>query len=181
LRGKELAIPLHSRLHVVLFVEYYCRQSGQASGTFFKQINRKTSLEDALDDVVDRRIAAVVVDHVGLRAYERRKPGRCTRLKTLCSSEKFPDSVVAYRKGVLSRGTLRQCLDGLLRADQDKMGKFLLAFWGITDFEAVPENFSESLIEIRKKYPPSLLAENYEAPRQGRQLSSNAAGPSSGH
>jgi len=158
LRGKDLAIPLHTRDHAALYVEKRCEKCCvMPSKEFFKRIIRGISAEEALDDLVEGSVSTVALDHVALRAYQRRKPGRFGELKLLCSSEQFPDSVVAYRNGALDQNTLDRCRTGLLRADKEKIGKFLLAFWGITHFAKVPDDLNESLAAIRKKYPPSLL------------------------
>src|SRR5262249_53432575 len=123
------------------------------------RILKDKTAEDAMDDVVDRGIFAAVVDRVALEAYQRRKPGRIRLLKTLCSSEKFPDSVVAFLNGALPQASLDRCREGLLRAHHTKTGEFLLAFWGITHFESVPPDFDRSLTAIRAVYPPKLLSQ----------------------
>jgi ABC-type phosphate/phosphonate transport system substrate-binding protein len=158
LRGKNLAIPLHTRDHVTLYVEKRCEECcGISAREFFKRMIRGISAEEELDNLVDGSVSTVALDHVSLRAYRRRKPGRFAELRVLSSSERFPDSVVAYRNGALDQNTLDRCRKGLLQTDKEKVGKFLLAFWGITHFANVPDHLNESLAAVDKKYPPDLL------------------------
>jgi ABC-type phosphate/phosphonate transport system substrate-binding protein len=150
LRGKDLAIPRRSRDHCFLFCTRHCQENGTAPRQFFSRITKPASVEEALDDVVDGDVPAAVVDQIGLKAYERRKPGRWARLKVLCTSEPFPDTVVAYHAGALDKKTLEHCREGLVRADETKIGQLLLSMWMITHFEQVPAGFDKLLSDIRK-------------------------------
>jgi ABC-type phosphate/phosphonate transport system substrate-binding protein len=131
----------------------HCQECGATAGQFFSRITRPATVEDALDDVVDGDVVATVVDAVGLKAYQQRKPGRAARLRTLHSSEKFPDTVVAYHAGALNQGTLERCRTGLLQADKTKRGQLLLSLWMLTHFEELPKDFGKRLADIRQAYP----------------------------
>jgi ABC-type phosphate/phosphonate transport system substrate-binding protein len=154
LRGKSLAIPRGSREHVLLFAEQSCLKYGLSSRDFFRRIASCPCAEDALDDVVDRNVESATVDSMALKAYQRRKPGRSAQLRVLCSSQKFPDSVVAFIDGTLDPGTRERCRAGLLRADKMKASQRLLTLWGITRFEEAPAGFDGELAEICRSYPP---------------------------
>jgi ABC-type phosphate/phosphonate transport system substrate-binding protein len=154
LKGKTLAVPLQSREHAYVYLDKQCRQcGGQNPEQFFKKISRSNTIEDALDDVIDGQVAAALVDDIGLEAYRRRKPGRSAKLKELCESEAFPDTVVAYRARALDKSTLKRCREGLLRAHQTLDGRMLLMFWKVTSFRPVPADFDRMLTEIARKYP----------------------------
>jgi ABC-type phosphate/phosphonate transport system substrate-binding protein len=153
LRGTALAIPCRSREHCHLFMGRHCRECGARAEQFFSRITKPATTEDALDDVVDGDVVATVVDTVGLKAYEQRKPGRAARLRILHSSEKFPDTVVAYHAGALSQATLERCRTGLLQADKTQRGRLLLSLWMLTHFEELPKDFDKRLANIRQAYP----------------------------
>jgi ABC-type phosphate/phosphonate transport system substrate-binding protein len=154
LRGTELTIPRCSRQHVSLFAEKNCSNNGLPSQEFFTRVRNDQGAEDALDDVVDRVVEAAAVDGVALTAYARRKPGRFAQLRILASSEKFPDTVVAYRQGNLDQKTLELYREGLLHADKLEAGQCLMTLWLMTNFEEAPPGFDGALAEICKSYPP---------------------------
>jgi ABC-type phosphate/phosphonate transport system substrate-binding protein len=165
LRGLTLGVPRRSREHCHLFVGRHCHECGATALQFFSRITRPATIEDALDDVVDGDVTAAVVDGVGLKAYEQRKPGRATRLRRLCASEKFPDTVIAYHAGALSPETLERCRAGLLRANKTQRGRLLLSLWMLTHFEELPKDFDKRLAEIRRVYPePEATAADKQTP-----------------
>src|SRR5207302_707113 len=101
-------------------------------------ITMPSTIEDALDDVVDDEAQATIVDGVCLDAYKRRKPGRCEKLKTLMLSEIFPSGVVAYHPGALDEATIQRFREGMLNAHKEPLGRQLLTMWKLTGFEPVP-------------------------------------------
>jgi ABC-type phosphate/phosphonate transport system substrate-binding protein len=154
LKGEILCLPLHSREHVYAFLEKRCRQCGAPDAQhFFKKISRPKTIEDALDDVIDAKQPAALVDDVGYEAYKRRKPARAAKLKEVCKSEAFPDTVVAYRVGALDDSTLKRCREGLIKSHQTLEGELLLMFWRVTSFQAVPDDFERTLADIARAYP----------------------------
>src|SRR5262245_20401286 len=129
LEGKSLAIPRFSRDHCQLFIDHQCRQKGKALEKIFAKVNNSMNAEDALDEIVDDKIQAVVVDDVTWDCYQRRKPGRSEQLKDLLQSEWFPDTVVAYRADFIDEAVLRRCQLALLHAHETALGRQLLTLW----------------------------------------------------
>ena len=74
LKGKAAAMPLHSRCHCELFLTHGI-EGGDAKG-FFKEFQRPSNSEDALDDLVDGRYEGVILDVVALESYQRRSRPR---------------------------------------------------------------------------------------------------------
>ncbi len=154
LRGKRLALPAWSRIHCRLFLQRLCREAGATSPqTFFKSVRTSGDAEDVLDDVVDGKVDAALVEKVPLRCYRRRKPGRVEHLEVMRQSQAFPASVVAYRPGSLDREILHRFRRGMLRAAHLPMGRQLLTLWKLTGFLPVPDDFDENLRRILKIYP----------------------------
>jgi ABC-type phosphate/phosphonate transport system substrate-binding protein len=154
LKGKTLALPLHTREHAYVFLEKQCRQcGGKDARHFFNKITRPETIEDALDDVIEGKVPAALVDDVGLEAYRRRKPGRADKLRDFSKSEMFPDTVIAYRDGALDEATLKRCREGLLKGHQTLEGRLLLMFWRVTSFQPVPDDFDRLLADIARAYP----------------------------
>lgn len=153
LQKMSLALPQRSREHCHLFLERHCRESGGAPKEFFSRVTSPANVEDALDDLVEGIVGAAVVDRIGLASYERRKPGRFGKLKVLLSSERFPDTVVAYRTGALDEATLQRFRKGLLEAGKSLAGRHMLAFWMATGFEPPPADYDKLLADIVKAYP----------------------------
>jgi ABC-type phosphate/phosphonate transport system substrate-binding protein len=154
LRGQAVALPRQSREHCRLFLERRCVAPGSTPEQFFGRLCRDRSTEDALDDVVDGKLAAVMVDGGALEAFGESKPARAGRLRTLLQSEPFPCAAVAYQPGVTADDMVRRFRDGLLAARSTQRGQFLLDLCRITGFEVAPEDYDESLAAIAKAYPP---------------------------
>jgi ABC-type phosphate/phosphonate transport system substrate-binding protein len=153
LKGKSAALPLRSRLHCHLFLERLCRECGLAPQNFFSRIAGSESIEDALDDVVDDGVQAAMVDRIGIAAYARRKPGRFDKLKILCSSEHFPDTVVIYHAGAFDEPTLQHFRDELIKTDKKLIGRHILTLWMVTAFEPMPADYDDLLRATRLTYP----------------------------
>jgi len=153
LKGQSLCLPITSQGFPRLFLERRSEANGQKADAFFSKITRPDNIEDALDDVVDGKLRAVVVDGTALKAYQRRKPGRAKQLKEVARSEPFPPMVVAYHGSTLDEATLRLFKDGLLRAANNQKGEMLLTLSRLTGFEDVPADFPLVLEETRKAYP----------------------------
>src|SRR5262245_10866959 len=154
LKDKSLAIPRQTKEHCRVFVQRHCRQCGQEPEQFFSALPAPASVEDALDDVVDRELEATVVDGVALECYKRRKPGRAAKLKTIQQSEAFPAAVVAYRPGAVEGATLERFRTGLLNAHGSARGRQMLTLWKLTAFEQVPAGYEQNLASIARAYPP---------------------------
>jgi hypothetical protein len=65
----------------------------------------------------------------------------------------FPAAVVAYHPGVLSDETLQRFREGMLNANKGALGRQFMALWKLTAFEAIPEDYEQTLIQILKAYP----------------------------
>jgi ABC-type phosphate/phosphonate transport system substrate-binding protein len=161
LRGKDLGLPHHSRLHSRLFLDDGCRQAaGLTPERFFARFATGANAEDALDDLVDGTGDALVVNEVAFDSYERRKPARCARLKIIQKSKCFPPTVIAYHPKFLKEDKLKQLRDGLLTANQSAVGKHLMSFWRLTGFEAPPSDLDRLVTATLKAYPrPELRAD----------------------
>lgn len=154
LKGKTMALPQQTRAHCRVFLERRCVPSGAAPQKFFGSVSAPADLEEALDDVVDGRAKATVVDGVALAAYRKIKPGCAARLKNLLVSEAFPPAVIAYRAGSIDEQWLRRFRDGMIAAKSTRRGQQLLEMCRITAFEAVPDDYEQMLGNIVRAYPP---------------------------
>lgn len=154
LKHKTLALPECGRLHNRLFLERLCREHGRLPlERFFTQITKPQYVEEALDDVVDRKADVTVVDNVSLQGYKRQKPGRFAHLHVIGQSEEFPASVVVFCRDQFDKATLESFRDGLLNAHKNPTGRHLLTMWKLTAFEAVPDNYEKTMQNIARSYP----------------------------
>jgi ABC-type phosphate/phosphonate transport system substrate-binding protein len=155
LKGKTVALPADSREHCRLFFDRRCVAPGCCPEKFFGKVHYPRDVEEALDDLVDGKTDALVVDGLTHEAYQKLKPGRAARLRTLLRSEAFPAAVVAYHPGSLSEDLLARFRDGLLAASSSRRGQRLLEMCKITAFRIVPDNYEDMLKDIAKAYPPA--------------------------
>jgi ABC-type phosphate/phosphonate transport system substrate-binding protein len=159
LKGKTLALPKLSREHCRLFLERRCVPPGTCPQKFFAQVTTPMDNEEALDSVVDGTAQAAVIDALGLEAYQRLKPGRFAKVRTLQQSEAFPSAVIAYHPGGLPDLLLKNLRDGMTEAKNNRRGQQLLEMCRITSFETIPDDYDQMLLEIVKAYPPPVAAE----------------------
>jgi ABC-type phosphate/phosphonate transport system substrate-binding protein len=152
-KGKKLALPQRSREHCHLYLEKFCRGCGSTPREFFEVVVTHPNPEEALDDVLRKKVDVAVVDGVSLECYQRTKPGCHSGLKIVQQSPVFPAAVVAYRQGALDPAILTQFRDGMIRANQSPNSRDLMLMWRMTAFEAVPADFQRILTSIRKEFP----------------------------
>ena len=155
IRGKDLALPKRSKEHCRLFLERNCADCGQCEPkTFFSELKRPNSTETALDDICAGRVNAAVIEAVALENYENIKPGCFARLKVIKTSETFPVGVIAYHKGAVSEPILKKFRDGMISANKNERTREMMNVYQITAFEAVPADYTQTLADIVKAYPP---------------------------
>jgi ABC-type phosphate/phosphonate transport system substrate-binding protein len=152
--GKVIALPHMSREHCKLFLARRCVPEGETPEKCFSEVTTPCSAEDALDDVVDDKAQAAIIDAVDFETFQTDKPGRAARLKSLVQSEPFPCAVIAYNPGALSETMLDRFRDGMTDAQTTDKGKALLKLCRITGFEPPPEDYEQMLADIAKAYPP---------------------------
>lgn len=154
LKGKNVALPMNSKGHCRLFLERSCQSCGQTDPkAFFHQLARPASVFAALDDLVDEKIHAAVVDGEFLESYKDLKPGNFEWLKVVATSEVFPSGVLACRKGGLDEATAARVRDGMIRAKESVTGRDLMLMFKISAFERPPSHYPQTLSDIIKTYP----------------------------
>ncbi len=155
LKGKTVAVPHGSREFALLFLERLAEQAGGPPESYFGKITTPKTAEDAIHDVADNKdVQAAVVDTAGLDCFKSRNPGRYKRIKILTASEPFPESVVAYRPGMVDEGTIRRFREGMSQAHTTPLGRQLLSLWALTGFQPIPATYPQQLDAIIKSYPP---------------------------
>jgi ABC-type phosphate/phosphonate transport system substrate-binding protein len=165
LQSRAVALPRGTRQHCSLFFERSCKALDAAPDKFCSRIDTPASAEEALDEMVDGQVDAVILDGASLECYLRRKPGRGAQLRELARSETFPATVIAYQAGAVDETHLKKFREGLHAAKQTALGRQALIMWRITGFEPVPKDYEQTLTDIAKAYPkPAAKASDRPAP-----------------
>jgi ABC-type phosphate/phosphonate transport system substrate-binding protein len=152
---KDLPVALPRGLpHCELFFKRQGNLCGSESAAAFSQLCRPGVAEDALDDVVEGKVQAAVIDGAVLECYQRRKPGRFAQLKELRKPESFPVPIVAYVEGKLGDADLRAFREGIVKAQKTAKGRQALMLWKLTGFEPVPDDYGQLLDNVAKTYAP---------------------------
>jgi ABC-type phosphate/phosphonate transport system substrate-binding protein len=154
LEGQSLDIPNTGPAFQRLFVQRQSQNRGKTLETFFSGVASQDNVEDALDDVVDGAVQAVVVELTTLEHYKRRKPGRFQQLKEVARSQPFPPVVVAYCEKSIKLTTLLRFQQGFRESSKKVAGEMNLMLFRLTAFEAVPADFAKVLAQTRQAYPP---------------------------
>jgi ABC-type phosphate/phosphonate transport system substrate-binding protein len=154
LRGKTLAVANETREHCNVFLQRKCVGDSVTPKKFFKKMATTADVEEALDDVVDGRAQAALVDGLAWGSYRDAKPGAAKRLRVLLASEPFPTAVIACQAGRFSAAQIRRVRDGLIGAKSGRRGKQLLEQLRLTGFEAVPSTYERLLDNTVRAYPP---------------------------
>jgi ABC-type phosphate/phosphonate transport system substrate-binding protein len=159
LKGKAVALPQGTREYTRLFLTRQCQALGQSPDAFFAQITMPATPDAALHEAVDgTTVQAAVVDGGTFQAYADRYSGRSRRLRVVASSEIFPESVVAYRPGMVEDNTVRRFRQGMSTAHTTALGRQLLSLWAMAGFQAIPPDYSQQLADVLKTYPPPVDA-----------------------
>jgi ABC-type phosphate/phosphonate transport system substrate-binding protein len=157
LKDQALALGKGIRPHCHLFLDKCCKDHCQCEPCNLCKLANTSSMEDALDDVVEGQAQATLVDSVAWESYQRRKPSRFAQLKIFEESGIFPAAVVAHKPGVLTADQIEKFKKGMATAHESVLGRQLLTLWKITNFEPVPENYSQTLKDIVVVYPPPVV------------------------
>ena len=155
LQGKPVALPCFCQEHCWIYMERACQAAGQADPKkFFSSLTTPRDPEQGLDELADGKVQAVIVDNVTLNSYQKRKPARFAKLKSVQKSETFPSAVIAYRAGSFDEATIKRLQESLLDGQKTSLGRQLLMLWKLKSLESVPADFDEALNKILKAYPP---------------------------
>ncbi len=155
LKGQTVALPQGTREYTRLFLTRQCQALGNSPDAFFAQVTNPASPDEALHAVVDGKLVqATIVDGAAFHCYAERYSGRSRRLRVLVSSENFPESVVAYRPGMVEDDTVRRFRQGMSTAHTTVMGRQLLSLWAMAGFQPIPPNYAQELADVLKTYPP---------------------------
>ena len=130
---------------------------------FFGKCVTKDSAEEMIDDVIEGKADAAIIEEVCLECYERRKPGRVKEVRILEETEKFPCSVVVYKDGKLDKQIRQRLHNGMLDAGKTAFGRQLMLLWQMTGFEALPDTFDTQCRDIVKAYPSPEKAKSARA------------------
>lgn len=155
LKDHPAVLPRDGKEWCRLFAERRCpRPESRFAFTLVSKLVEPACGEDALDDVIDGKIPATVVDGGTLKLYEELKPHRSRWLKTLCTSPPFPATAIIYRKGSIDETTVQRFLRVLTGAKQAQQYKDLMRLWRMRGFESVPADYDEQLAQSLKAFPP---------------------------
>lgn len=169
LKGKSIADFRYTRVFSRLYLDRRARDvAGVPYKKFFGRCSTADFAEETLDDVIEGKVDAAIVEEVCLECYQRRKPGRAKEVRVLEESEKFPCSVVVHKKGKLDSKTRKRLNDGMLAAGKSAFGRQLMTLWQMTAFEAVPETFDTQCRDIIKVYPSPEALKSAAAPKPAR-------------
>jgi ABC-type phosphate/phosphonate transport system substrate-binding protein len=154
LKNKSLILPVETREHCKVFLERRCVAAASSPSRFYKKILEAADVEEALDEVVDGRVTAAVVDSLPWSSYKKGKPGCARKLRVLEVSEPFPAAAVACQAGRFNASQLRRFRSGLIASKDSAKGKKMMEFLRITGFETVPDDYEGLLTAVAKAYPP---------------------------
>ncbi len=154
LRDRVLDLPAEVEEHCKLFLRRKCVPEGTPPNRFYKKIARPADTEETLDDVVDGKAQAAVVDGLAWRSYRDSKPGAARKLRVLLESEPFPCPVIAVQQGRSSAADVKRIRDWLVDAKNKRRGKQLLEQLRLTGFEIMPAGYNRILDDIARDYPP---------------------------
>ena len=153
LRGKTLTESRDTYEHCKSFLRCKCVPESCKVKTFFKKVLNAADVEESLDDVLDRKADAALIDGLAWESYQSSKPGCARKLRVLRSSEAFPCAIIACQKGRFSADHVRRFRRALIRARNEPRGRQLLEFLRLSGFETVPNDYGQLFTSIVKAYP----------------------------
>jgi ABC-type phosphate/phosphonate transport system substrate-binding protein len=151
LKGEPVTVHRGTKAHCLAFLDR--ERVGLPATTATPKPRPALTAENALDAVVNGEAPAVLVDASALTGYETLQPGAFKQLRVLARSEVFPQTVIAYNKGLLPEETAGRIRRLLLEAHNTAAGKPLMMLWSLKGFEGVPADYDAQLERIAKSYP----------------------------
>jgi len=149
LKGKPLAVPRRLSLVARLYVE---REVRAGLSSYFKLSEAKNA-DDAIEEAVEGKAAAVLVTNGQAEVYQSRKPGRYNRLRVLAESIPFPPGTVVYRPAQGREMELARFREALLKCDETPEGRQTLILWRLEGFREVPPDYEQIVEAAGSKYP----------------------------
>jgi ABC-type phosphate/phosphonate transport system substrate-binding protein len=153
LKGKTVAVTRGTPF-LQVYVDGECKRREATAETYFTKVTHPDNAEDAVDDVVDKKVDAAVLQQVSLDAYKQRKPGRFSVISEAAHSSAFPPTVIVFKDGALDPGKRKRFEDSLLGAHKKQQGKEMLTLFKLTSFQKAPADLEKVLAETAKAYPP---------------------------
>lgn len=154
LKGRKFALPSDTSADAIQYLTRKVEAAGSTMSAMFGAPVATTSIEDGLDDVVDGKADAALVDRAALRAFERRKPSRAAKLKPLLESAPLPPCVLAVCAGKLDDEAANKVKTGLTTAHQSEAGTRLLRQLRIQRFDAPSSDFDKLIAEAARQVAP---------------------------
>ena len=152
LKGDAVTIHRGTKAHCLAFLDR--ERDGLPASTAAPKAAPALTAENALDAVINGEAPAALVDASALTGYDTLQPGAFKQLRVLARSEVFPQTVIAYNKGLLPEETAGRIRRLLLEAHNTAAGKPLMMLWNLKGFEGVPTDYDTQLERIAKSYPP---------------------------
>lgn len=151
LNGASIDVPFNMKAHGIVYVERLERSCPK--GAFCVTVSEDLTQDDLLDDLGKNRTKAVLADAAAFASYQKNFPGKAAKVKLLCKSEIFPQTVVVYNKKGLPQKTVDQLQKGLEAAAKSPKGKAFLFMWNLRGFEAPNAAFEDLVVKSLVTFP----------------------------
>jgi ABC-type phosphate/phosphonate transport system substrate-binding protein len=136
-----------------MFAKLYMEREVKEEWNKYFKLSEAKNADDAIEEAVEGKAAAVLVTSTQAEVYKSRKPGRYNRLRVLTESIDFPTAVVVYRPTPGREKELAQFKDALLKSDQTAEGRQTLTLWRLDGFRELTKEFEATADFAGKKYP----------------------------
>jgi ABC-type phosphate/phosphonate transport system substrate-binding protein len=156
LKDQPVAIAKGTPEHARLFLSRRTQRIGHRMDKFFGPRSSPNNVTAALDDVINGKAKATVVDGAAWESYTFNFPGKAAKLKPLLKSEDFPAGVIAYKQGALTEAEIKRYRDGLTAAHQCSDGMQLMMLAKMKRFEVIPADYQQTCTNIARAYPPPI-------------------------
>lgn len=154
LKGACVAVPNGSKAHCQMYLDWMREKEGVPAADCCPAKAAGLTSEEVLDEVLNGKFEAALVDVSALVAYELNKPGCFQNLKILRKSELLPAAVVVHRRGGLSADQVVAVRDGLINCNKTAAGKTFTMFWNLKGFAEANADYAAALERSLKAYPP---------------------------
>lgn len=151
LGGANIEVPFNMKAHGFAYVEKL--QKDVPKDSFKIAISEDLTQDDLIEDLEKNRVKAVLVDAAAFASFQKNFPGRAGKVKLLCKSEIFPQTVVVYNQKALPQKTVAQLQKGLQAAAQNSHGRAFLFMWNLKGFEAPNAAFEDLVAKSLVTFP----------------------------
>lgn len=157
LRGQSIVLPRRLQHYPLLYLQQRILEQGAEPKQYFSKVLSSNDSDEAVEMVVEKKAASILVDMDSWNGYQERKPGRARKLRMVDKSDPFPTAVTLYHPDAWSEKDLQLLKELLCTAHSRPFTRQILNFWRISKFVPHSTDYQTVVKKILNEIPKPML------------------------